>query len=186
MPTGDISGDVGCKRPCPRGGITTLLLRAYCSDLFIHGLGGGRYDVFVDALAKEYLGEELPNFVVASETRHLFPEQVARLSHELELASQLKEMTARTESFLGRGIFSESEERALREVIDNRANLRVAIQAAQAPAERSSIAHELNGANKAIRFIIEQGTLKPILARAAANEAALGLWSFREFPFFLF
>ncbi len=175
-----------CKLLCPRGSITTFLLRAYCCDLFIHGLGGAKYDAFVDAFASEYLGLELPQFVVASETRHLFPEQIERLSRELKLAAELKEMTSRTEEYIGKGIFSDTEEGILREAIETRARLRKAIQAAQTAPERSSIAHELNASNKAIRSIIEQGSLKPILARAAANEAALGLWSFREFPFFLF
>jgi len=177
---------VGCTRVCPRGSITTFLLRAYCCDLFIHGLGGAKYDAFVDTFAVQYLGVELPRFVVASETRHLFPEHVERLSRELKLAAELKEMTSRTEEYLGKGIFPDAEERVLREAINQRAKLRETIQSAQTPSERSATAHELNASNKAIRAIIEQGSLSPILARAAANEAALGVWSFREFPFFLF
>ena len=108
----------------PKGGISTLLLRAYCSDLFIHGLGGGSYDKFSDLFAKGFFGVELPPFVVASQTVVLFPEKVAELSKEIALASQLKEMVARTEHFIGKGIFSETEEKLLVPLLKIRRELR--------------------------------------------------------------
>ncbi len=178
-----------CKdtaRLCPRGSITTFLLRAYCSDIFIHGVGGARYDTFVDAFAEKYTGLPLPRFVVASETRHLFPQEVARLGREVELASQLKEMISRTERYLGKGIFQDAEENELAMIVKTRETLRAALQGAESPEQRSRHAHELNAANKAVRAIIENGSLKGIISRAAANEAALSRWSFREFPYFLF
>jgi hypothetical protein len=46
------SWNMGKKLVAPRGSVVTLLLRGLCSDLFIHGLGGGKYDQFVDAFAQ--------------------------------------------------------------------------------------------------------------------------------------
>jgi hypothetical protein len=175
-----------CQLISPRGSLTTFVLRAYCSDLFIHGLGGGRYDQFVDAFAERYLGLPLPRFVVVSETRHLFPEHVAHITREIELASQLKEMIARTEQYLGKGIFTADEEQQLQAAIDQRLQLRVAIQNVRNGDEKSAISHQLNAANKLVRSLIEEGSLRPVLSRFAANQAALSRWSFREFPFFLF
>jgi len=169
-----------------RGSITTLLLRAYCSDLFVHGLGGGKYDRFVEQFAESYLGVTLPGFVVASRTVSLFPEKAAKLSREVELASKVKEMISKTELFLGQGIFTEEEERELKSIITKRDELRLKLQGPIESDHRSAVSRELNEANKAVRSIIEQGSLKQTIAGAAANEALLTRWSFREFPFFYF
>jgi hypothetical protein len=170
----------------PRGSVTTMLLRAYCSDLFIHGLGGARYDNFVDRFAKEYLGVELPGFAVASETRYLFPEQVVKTQRELELASQIKEMISRTENFLGRGVFSTEEESLLCEIVARRNHLKAKMQGASPPDERRVAALALNEENRRVRAIIETGSLQEIIKSAPRNEQALQRWKFREFPFFMF
>lgn len=170
----------------PRGSMTTLLLRAFCSDLFIHGLGGATYDRFVEQFAEAYLNVTLPPHVVTSRTQHLFPERVKELRRSLELASLVKEMTARTESFLGQGIFSREEELALESLVRERATLRQIVQKAETPEVKSATAHALNAANRAVRQLIEGGSMKQHIAHAAAHEAALARWSFREFPFFLY
>jgi hypothetical protein len=169
-----------------RGSITTLLLRAYCSDLFVHGLGGGKYDRFVEQFAKSYLGITLPRFVVASRAVSLFPQKVAKLSREVELASKVKEMISKTELFLGQGIFTDEEEIELKNIITRRDELRLKLQGLDEGDQRSSVSRELNEANKVVRSIIEQGSLKQTIAGAAANEVLLARWSFREFPFFFF
>jgi hypothetical protein len=170
----------------PRGSITTMVLRGFCSDLFIHGRGGATYDRFVDQLALKYIGVELPRFVVASRTRYLFPEKVAELTHSIDLASKLKEMTAKTESFLGRGIFTAEEEEKLVALSTERSALRNALQRATSPEERSAASHSLNVANRAVRSILETGSLRTHIEGSAAHQAALTRWSFREFPFFMY
>jgi hypothetical protein len=191
----------GARRPCicpqsglelssderlvTRGSITTLLLRSYCSDLFIHGTGGAKYDLFVDSFAERYLAFKLPRYVVASATRHIKPERVAELERAISLAAAIKEMTSKTESFLGQGIFSAVEELELSSISSARHELRDALSKAQAPTERSAVAQRLNATNKRVRELIESGSLRQTIASAPANQAALTRWSFREFPFFL-
>lgn len=170
----------------PRGSITTMILRGICSDLFIHGRGGAKYDRFVDQLAFRYMGVELPRFVVASRTRYLFPDKVSELTRSIELASKVKEMTAKTENFLGKGIFTEDEERSLAALSSERGELRGALQQATTPEERSLASHALNAANRAVRSIIETGSLRAHIEESARHEAALARWSFREFPFFMY
>lgn len=164
----------------PKGGISTLLLRAYCSDLFIHGLGGSSYDKFSDLFAKEFFGVELPPFVVASQTVVLFPGKVAELSKEIALASQLKEMVAKTEYFLGKGIFSETEENLLVPLLKIRRELREKLKG------DSSWESALNEFNYNVRNLIENGTMQIRLNQAEENKRELARWSFREFPFFFF
>jgi hypothetical protein len=184
--TNDSIGDSKCNYLVTRGSITTLLLRAYCSDLFVHGLGGGKYDRFVEQFSEAYYGLTLPGFVVASKTVALFPEKLAQLNRDVELASNVKDMISKTEAYLGRNIFTEAEELHLGEFIAERNKLRAELQQVSDPEQRSAVARRLNEANRQVRLIIEQGSLKSVIANAAANEVLLAKWGFREFPFFFY
>jgi hypothetical protein len=162
-----------------------MILRGFCSDLFIHGLGGGKYDQFVDRCAAAYLGVQLPAFVVASRTRYIFPERVAELQRAVELASKIKEITSKTEQYLNQGIFTTEEEVALRKLILERNTFKEALQSAATPEAKSAAAHTLNDANRKVRSLVETGSLRDVVTNAAAHEAMLARWSYREFPFFL-
>jgi hypothetical protein len=184
--TDELKEDSHCNYLVTRGSITTLLLRAYCSDLFVHGLGGGKYDRFVEQFSAAYYGLTLPNFVVASRTAALFPEKLAQLNRDIELASNVKDMISKTEAYLGRNIFTEGEELHLGELIAERNKLRVELQQVSDQEQRGGIARKLNEANRQVRLIIEQGSLKSVIVNAAANEVLLAKWGFREFPFFFY
>ena len=170
----------------PRASMTTLLVRAYVADLFVHGVGGGTYDRFVDLFASTYLKVRLPRFVVASRTRYLFPDEIARTSYEIELAAQFKNMVSRTEGFLGKEIFSAKEETELSAIISERTRLRDKLQLVKTDQERAEIAYALNDTNRKVRACIETGTMSTLLARSASNRTALQRWKCREFPFFMF
>ena len=168
----------------PRGGIVTLLLRGYCSELFIHGLGGARYDLFVDEFALRYLRDSLPRFVVASRTRHLFPEKVEEISQALELKQHFKEIVSHTEKFLGQGLFSSEEEQGLLFRISERRELLGVLHAASSDAERSVAAKQLNELNKGVKATLEQSSLYRRVHNHGVDERSLQLWSYREFPYF--
>ena len=51
--------------------ITTLWSRLVLSDLFLHGIGGGKYDQVTNALIAEFFGLEPLRFMVLSATLHL-------------------------------------------------------------------------------------------------------------------
>jgi hypothetical protein len=46
----------------------TLYARLFLADLFIHGIGGGKYDEVTDAIVRRFYGIEPPEFVVLSAT----------------------------------------------------------------------------------------------------------------------
>ena len=69
---------------------TTLYTRLFLADLFIHGIGGGKYDELTDELMRRFFGLEPPEYIVLSATRWLpLPRPAAteddrrRLLHEL-------------------------------------------------------------------------------------------------------
>ncbi len=169
----------------PRGSISTLLLRGYCSDVAVHGLGGAKYDPFVDEFACALYGVRMPKFVVASCTKYLFPDVVERYENARQIKTQYKEMVSHTEKFFGATLFSAEDEAVLRPLVSKRGALLEALRAATDPESRSKAAHQLNALNKEIKESIDKSAVAPILADAAIDDAALARWSCREFPFFM-
>ena len=55
----------------PRALITTMFARLILSDLFIHGIGGAKYDELTDALIRRFFNIEPPAFVTATATFRL-------------------------------------------------------------------------------------------------------------------
>ncbi len=58
-----------CLRP--RALLTTMYLRLIVGDIFIHGIGGGKYDQLTDAIIHEFFGVNPPDVIVASATLRL-------------------------------------------------------------------------------------------------------------------
>lgn len=55
----------------PRALMTTMFARLFLSDLFVHGIGGAKYDQLTDALVQRFCGHPAPNFLVVTATAHL-------------------------------------------------------------------------------------------------------------------
>jgi hypothetical protein len=55
----------------PRALTLTMFTRLCIADLFVHGIGGARYDRVTDAVIREYFGIEPPTYAVATATLHL-------------------------------------------------------------------------------------------------------------------
>jgi hypothetical protein len=69
---------------------TTLFARMFLADLFIHGIGGGKYDELTDAIIRRFYECEAPGFLILSATRLLplpsfavTPDDRRRLAREL-------------------------------------------------------------------------------------------------------
>ena len=60
----------GFKLRC-RALSNTLYARLFLADLFVHGIGGGKYDELTDAIIRRYYGVEPPGFIVLTATRLL-------------------------------------------------------------------------------------------------------------------
>lgn len=50
---------------------TTLFARLFLSDLFVHGIGGAKYDEMTDRLLSQFFGVAPPGFLVLTATLHL-------------------------------------------------------------------------------------------------------------------
>lgn len=83
----------------PRALVTTLFARLLLSDLFIHGIGGAKYDELTDEIIRRWLGREPPRYLTASATFRL-PLDFAPVSREdvLHAARRLRDLRYRPES----------------------------------------------------------------------------------------
>ncbi len=93
-----------CVRP--RALMTTLFLRCFMADLFVHGIGGGVYDRLTDAIIQRFLRMPAPHYLTCTATEWLtmneVPELDAKALHgqrdALQRQSQL--LRSRPELFL--------------------------------------------------------------------------------------
>ena len=86
----------------PRALLTTLWARLALSDLFIHGIGGAKYDLVTDLLIERFFGFRPSRFLVLSATL-LLPIERDRASVENARAiqRQLRDLTYHPERCLG-------------------------------------------------------------------------------------
>lgn len=79
----------------PRALMTTLFARVCLADLFVHGIGGAKYDAMTDRLCERLLGLPAPRFLTVSATLHLplgpqFPANEGQLQ---EINRQIRDLT---------------------------------------------------------------------------------------------
>jgi hypothetical protein len=71
----------------------TLFARLFLADLFIHGIGGAKYDELTDEIARRFYGCELPRYLVLSATLLLpLPVSPARPEERQRLARKLRDL----------------------------------------------------------------------------------------------
>jgi hypothetical protein len=79
---------------------TTLFARLLLSDLFLHGIGGAKYDQVTDEIARQFFGFELPQFATVSATLRLpIAYTSANPGDENQLRQQAREMLYHPERF---------------------------------------------------------------------------------------
>lgn len=94
--------------------VTTLWARLALGDVFIHGIGGGKYDQVTDALIERFFGLQAPGFVVLSATLYLpvaTPEE--RADEAAAIDRRLRDLVWHPERFLAPTLARDSEPRLL-------------------------------------------------------------------------
>ncbi|MDP2180942.1 MAG: hypothetical protein Q8K99_00030 [Actinomycetota bacterium] len=96
----------------PRALALTLFVRMFVADLFIHGVGGGRYDRVTDGVALRYYGVKPAPYVVASMTMYL-PLGAHLVTEEevADLRQELNRLDHNPDTMLGEVEFDTAEER---------------------------------------------------------------------------
>ena len=82
--------------------ITTLWARLALGDLFLHGIGGAKYDQVTDVLMERFFGLRAPGFMVLSATLHLpIERQRVRIDQSREIGQQLRRLVYHPERYVG-------------------------------------------------------------------------------------
>jgi hypothetical protein len=102
LPDGDLHAaaerlvelSAGRVRIRSRALVTTLFARLFLGDLFLHGIGGAKYDQVTDALIERFFGLRAPGYLVVSATLHLpIARRRVRAEDLRAVAWRLRELT---------------------------------------------------------------------------------------------
>jgi hypothetical protein len=101
---------------------TTLFARLLLSDLFLHGIGGAKYDQVTDEIARQFFGFELPQFATVSATLRLpIAYQREKPGDENQLRQQTRELLYHPERLTGaNGPLPPEESQAVANLIETK------------------------------------------------------------------
>jgi hypothetical protein len=165
----------------PRALLTTMYTRLVLSDLFVHGIGGAKYDELGDEVTRRFFGIEPPELMVVSATcllpvpKGIVPDDVPSLA---ALRQQIRQTYFAPELFAGVVDLPAELRQAKHELILNRPDHG---SRKQWHNELTRITAELS---KCLESVRESLTEQMPAARQA--ESAAAILSNREHPFCLF
>lgn len=163
----------------PRALLTTMYSRLVLSDLFLHGIGGGKYDQLTDAIARAWIGAAPPRFVVATATTRLpIPHRVTTEDAVRAVDRALRRIQYNPDKLL-------EDRDDLRALLEERARWIAESPAAGRGAERHAAIGRLNARLRETLAPLEQQleTRRAQLLEALRAERVL---SSREYAFCLF
>ena len=171
----------------PRALLTTMFSRLFLGDLFIHGIGGGKYDQVTDQIICNFFGQQPPIFLIATATLGLpVPLPIDGSTAIAAATVDMRHLQFAPDKYLRRlqqqGIILDSQQAAL--LIEKQQLL----QDSRAKTDKLAWHHAIQKINQDIRNTLsdtaEQLSSHRQQLEKTQNERAL-LQS-REFPFVLF
>jgi hypothetical protein len=98
----------------PKAIANTMYSRIFFSDLFIHGIGGAKYDLITDEIVREFFGVEPPEYATISATLHL-PYKPLNVSKEdvIALKHVIKDMGYNPDRYASDEIMEDPEMRSM-------------------------------------------------------------------------
>ncbi len=163
----------------PRALVTTMYARMVLSDLFLHGIGGGKYDQLGDQICAEFFHVQPLRFMVISATIQLPDlEQVDHAAQIRSLGRQLRDVVYQPERFAG-------DEPLDAGLISRKAELVAAVDTVQ---DKKAWHDEVAGINAKLSKQLEplRSRLRLRLAETQRASAAQRLMASREHPFCIF
>jgi len=157
---------------------TTMFARTLLADLFVHGIGGAKYDELGDEVARDFFGVEPPPFLTLSMTLRVgLPEEPASPDGLRAVARDLRDLTFNPDRHLPGDLDPEARDRV--------AAKRLAIAGAQdTHAERVARLRAIRRCNEALQATTEAARTRLIAARArlVTGLAHNALARSREYP----
>jgi hypothetical protein len=174
----------------PKALLLTLYNRLFISDLFIHGLGGAKYDLVTDEIIREFFKVEPPHFLVVSCTLYLnFKSSPGTYDSKMAaLKKKIRDLEFNPERYVNELSLSKKEEIRIGELAEKKTELIKKIKEILSPVEKRKISEEIKAINN---FMVEKIIpLKYELNKKIEKEEEKmkqdKVYTFREFPYCLF
>jgi hypothetical protein len=174
----------------PKALLLTLYNRLFISDLFIHGLGGAKYDLVTDEIIREFFKVEPPHFLVASCTLHLnFKSSPSASDFKISaLKKKIRDLEFNPERYINELPLTKKEKIQIGELVEKKTELIKKIKGVSSPIEKREISEEIKVISN---FIVEKIIpLKYELDKKIEKEEEkikqAKVYTFREFPYCFF
>lgn len=160
--------------------LTTMVARLFLSDLFLHGIGGAKYDQVTDGIMERFFNVTPPAYAVLSGTLHLPIERSTASGKSLRsINQQLRELTFHPERFV-----TESDGEIGRLVAQKRDAIRIEKTLPNARERHKQITQANEGLQK---YVADQrAALESQLQPAQQSLRETAILESREYAFCLF
>ena len=174
----------------PKAFLLTLYNRLFISDLFIHGLGGAKYDLVTDEIIREFFKVEPPHFLVISCTLYLdFKSYPGSSGFKIStLKNKIRDLGFNPERYVDKLPLTKKERNQIAELAEKKTELIKKIKKTLSPIEKRKISEEVKAINN---FMVEKIIpLKYELDKKIEKEEEKmkqsKVYTFREFPYCFF
>jgi hypothetical protein len=160
---------------------TTLFARLLLSDLFLHGIGGAKYDQVTNQIAEQFFGFALPEFAAVSATLRLPICCSESNDEQQDLRHQLRELNYHPERFLD----GDAEAARAHEIMAEKRRWLATPKTRESARERHL---GISAANSALQPFVEpqRKRLQQRLDEAAVRHHACSILRSRDYSFALF
>ncbi|MBA7537403.1 hypothetical protein ES705_29670 [subsurface metagenome] len=174
----------------PKALLLTLFNRLFISDLFIHGLGGAKYDLVTDEIIREFFKVEPPHFLVVSCTLYLnFKSSPGTSDSKISaLKKKIRDLEFNPERYVNELSLTKKEKIQIGELTEKKTELIKKIKEIPSPVEKRKFSEKIKAINN---FIVEK--VKPLkceLSKKLEDEEEKikqsKVYTFREFPYCFF
>ena len=165
---------------------TTLFARLFLADLFVHGIGGSKYDEVTDHILHGFYNIDPPQYATISATRHLPIEHPSVTpDHTRQLQQELREMTFHPERFLDLQHQEQDRMSMLAGILAEKSKW---VKTPKTPANAAQRHRAIVGANRDLKpFLAEKrAALTDQYHRLAQQVQASSVLDSREYMFCLF
>ena len=170
--------------------LLTLYNRLFISDLFIHGLGGAKYDLVTDEIIREFFKVEPPHFLIVSCTLYLdfkssFESSDAKIS---TLKNKIRDLGFNPERYIDELSLIKKEKNQIRKMAEKKTELIKKIKKTPSPIEKRKISEEIKAINNfmAEKIIPLKYELNKKIEKEKEKIKQTKVYTFREFPFCFF
>lgn len=170
----------------PKASLTTTFFRVCLSDLFIHGLGGAKYDRFTDQLMEEYFGIEPPIYATASADKYIFRDEIIQYEEAKAEAKNRRYINYHVEKYFPSFNWPGDEKSKLGELLNKKEALVGRIIGAKEEGRSSAdLTNEMKGIDRQIREILDRN-IGPLQELPDRGKTYRDIIYSRDFSYFLF